>query len=89
MLTISLIEMLTAKELIRLKGALISYAKVFDKLNEFIKYEESGSGYLTIRIMACGKKKIQNHLQYMKSCIWNAMQVGNIREQALLRYHFN
>jgi len=99
--TNALIEMLTAKELIRLKGALISYAKVFDRLNEFIKYEEIGDGYLTIRmdglvetattdfIMACGKKKIQNHLQYMKSCIWNAMQVGNIREQALLRYHFN
>lgn len=93
--TEALTEMLTAKGNMTLKGSCVTYAKVYDKLLPYIEIHgtnvniysllEIAKGDFTV---ACKQAEIKNHLQYMKSCIWNAMQVGDIGIQALIKKDF-
>ena len=90
----ALIEMLTSEKM-TLKGAYITYAKVYDRLSEFIEVKDQ---YMTIGwimdnaitdyINACGNTEIQNPMGYMKSVIWNCLQTGNISVSASIRKDF-
>lgn len=92
----ALIEMLTNRNPMTLKGAYVTYAKVYDKLVTYISFESDiyGSIYslqdtaVGDFTLACKEQSIKNHLAYMKSCIWNAMQVGDIGIQALIKKDF-
>ncbi len=93
--TEALTEMLTTKSNMTLKGSIVTYAKVYDKLMPYIKLDDvniSIYGLLETAksdfTMACQQSEIKNHFQYMKSCIWNAMQVGDIGIQALIKKDF-
>ncbi len=91
----ALIEMLTSKEPMKLKGAYVTYAKVYDKLTEYISFDTTYGNIYDLQetaigdfTNACREQNIKNHLAYMKSCIWNAMQVGDIGIQALIKKDF-
>lgn len=92
----ALIEMLTTKKPMMLKGSYITYDKVYEKLISYIQYTHSpyGSIYglqdvaLGDFTKACSEQSIKNHLQYMKAVIWNAMQVGDIGIKAMLKKDF-
>lgn len=88
------IEMLTDKQTI-VRGARVSYAKVYDKLAEYITFETTYCSIYELQETilhdyktACSERNIKNHLAYMKSCIWSAMQVGEIGIQALIKKDF-
>lgn len=90
----ALIEMLTDKQT-TVKGALVTYAKVYDKLAEYVKFETTYCSIYNLQetvisdfTVACSQRDIKNHLAYMKSCIWNAMQVGEIGIQAQIKKDF-
>lgn len=90
----ALIEMLTDKQTM-VRGALITYAKVYDKLTEYVKFETTYCSIYDLQetaindfTTACSERNIKNHLAYMKSCIWSAMQVGEIGIQALIKKDF-
>ena len=90
----ALIEMLTSDKMI-LRGAYITYAKVYDRLSEYIEIK---GDYMTIGdimdnsigdyMKACENTEIQNPIGYMKSVIWNCLQVGNISVNASIRRDF-
>lgn len=87
----ALIEMCQADKM-TLKGAYVSYAKVIDKLNELAKFTSTYvdlSEFSDVAMnnfkQAAVDKDIKNPMQYMKSCIWDAMQTGSIGMYADLR----
>jgi len=87
----ALIEMCLADKM-TLKGAYVSYAKVIDKLNELAKFTSTYvdlSEFSDVAMnnfkQAAVDKDIKNPMQYMKSCIWDAMQTGSIGMYADLR----
>ena len=91
----ALIEMLTTKQPMTLKGAYVTYAKVYDKLIPYIFFDTIYGNIYSLQetaisdfTTACKEQTIKNHLAYMKSCIWNAMQVGDIGIQALIKKDF-
>lgn len=91
----ALIEMLTTKQPMTLKGAHVTYAKVYDKLIPYISFDTVYGNIYSLQetaisdfTTACKEQTIKNHLAYMKSCIWNAMQVGDIGIQALIKKDF-
>ena len=83
---LSLIEMLTAtKRTMSLKGAVVSYAKVVDKLNEravfesyYVDLSEFMEPAMENYIRGAENTEIRNPTYYMMACIWDAMQTGNI-----------
>lgn len=87
----ALIEMCQADRM-NLKGAYVSYAKVIDKINQLAKFtdtyvdlSEFSEVAMTNFKQAAIEKDIRNPMQYMKSCIWDAMQTGSISMYADLR----
>ena len=97
----ALIEMLTEQqEPMKLKGVLVSYTKVYDRLKSYIKiidspYEGRAPSIFELQenaigdfIAACGNTEIKNYLQYMKAVIWNALQVGSIAIDAAIKRDF-
>ncbi len=96
----ALIEMLTpAPRPMKLKGAFISYSKIYDRLVPYIKKTK----YLSTQVLyldkveeaaiegfinGCRNTEIKNHLQYMKSCIWTALQTGEIGILAQIKHDF-
>lgn len=94
----ALIEMLTPQpQPMKLKGAYISYSKVYDRLVPHIKQGDYSTGlYLeTVEeaavegfINGCRDTEIRNHLQYMKACIWTALQTGEIGVLAQIKHDF-
>lgn len=87
----ALIEMCQADRM-NLKGAYVSYAKVIDKINQLAKFtdtyvdlSEFSDVAMTNFKQAAIEKDIRNPMQYMKSCIWDAMQTGSITMYADLR----
>ena len=93
-----MIEMLTPQpQPMKLKGAFVSYSKVYDRLVPHIKQGEYSTGlYLeTVEeaavegfINGCRETEIRNHLQYMKACIWTALQTGEIGVLAQIKHDF-
>lgn len=90
--TEALTEMLTTPGNMKLKGSIVTYSKVYDKLVKYIDftgYTPSLYGLLeTVKrdfTIALRETEIKNYLQYMKSCIWNALQVGDIDVQAFVK----
>ncbi|MFV0518857.1 MAG: replication initiator protein A [Lachnospirales bacterium] len=90
--TEALTEMLTTPGNMTLKGSTVTYSKIYDKLVNYIDF----SGYTpslfslleTVKrdfTIALKETEIKNYLQYMKACIWNAMQVGDIDVQAFVK----
>ena len=81
----ALIEMCCADKPMALKGSITTYAKVIDKINQLAKFEDY---YVDISEFADPAREnykraaldqdIRNPMQYMKSCIWDAMQTGSI-----------
>lgn len=91
----ALIEMCCASELMKLRGGLVSYAKVIEKLNNYIGIEGIGGDFYTIMQNILGDYKkaimqteIKNHMQYMKACIWNGLQIGDISTLAKIEHDF-
>lgn len=92
----ALVQMLATQQPMHLRGCTVTAAKVLEKLNGYVRCQDYSAtlGSLPETAMgsfekACRACSIKNHLQYMKSCIWTAMQVGDIETQAALcRYHF-
>lgn len=90
----ALIDMCCADKPMTLKGSYVTYAKVIDKINHLAKFE---SYYVDISefsepamgnfIRGAEGDEIKNPLAYMKSCIWDAMQTGDINLYADLRRH--
>jgi len=81
----ALIEMCCATNTMRLKGALVTYAKVIEKINNladfqdtYIDISEISESAMSNYMKGSEAKQIINPLQYMKSCIWDAMLTGNI-----------
>lgn len=75
---------------IKVKGKVIKYSEIIDKINEYAEFSDD---YISIskfqdsaisdyenadRNMAKIKQSIKSPLNYMISCIWNSMQVGDI-----------
>lgn len=95
----ALIDMCCTKELIKVKGAIITYANVIDKINEIAKFNENSIDiYEYVNVILQNFKKaikeheIKNPLAYMKSCIWDVMQTSNVSlygliERDLHRYY--
>lgn len=82
---LALIEMLTAKRTMTLKGAVVTYAKVVDKLNQranfdtyFVDLSEFMEPAMENYIRGAENTEIRNPTYYMMACIWDAMQTGNI-----------
>lgn len=81
----ALIEMCCADKPMSLKGSITTYAKVIDKINQLAKFEDY---YVDISEFADPAREnykraaldqdIRNPMQYMKACIWDAMQTGSI-----------
>ena len=81
----ALIEMCCADKPMELKGSITTYAKVIDKINQLAKFEDY---YVDISEFADPAREnykraaldqdIRNPMQYMKDCIWDAMQTGSI-----------
>lgn len=81
----ALIEMCCADNPMALKGSITTYAKVIDKINQLAKFEDY---YVDISEFADPAREnykraaldqdIRNPMQYMKACIWDAMQTGSI-----------
>lgn len=81
----ALIEMCCADKPMVLKGSITTYAKVIDKINQLAKFEDY---YVDISEFADPAREnykraaldqdIRNPMQYMKACIWDAMQTGSI-----------
>ena len=81
----ALIEMCCADKPMALKGSITTYAKVIDKINQIAKFEDY---YVDISEFADPAREnykraaldqdIRNPMQYMKACIWDAMQTGSI-----------
>ena len=81
----ALIEMCCADKPMALKGSITTYAKVIDKINQLAKFEDY---YVDISEFADPAREnykraaldqdIRNPMQYMKACIWDAMQTGGI-----------
>ncbi len=87
----ALIEMCQSDKM-TLKGSYVSYAKVIDKINELAKFNSTYVDLSEFSDVAMSNfkeaavdKEIKNPLQYMKSCIWDAMQTGSIGMYADLR----
>ena len=81
----AMIEMCCAQRAMNLKGALITYSKVIDKINTladfqdtYIDMSEISEPAMSNYIKGSRIKEIINPLQYMKSCIWDAMVTENI-----------
>lgn len=90
--TEALTEMLTTSGNMNLKGSVVTYSKVYDKLIKYIDFTmKTPSLYSLVETVkmdftkAMEEYEIKNYLQYMKSCIWNAMQVGDIDVQAFVK----
>ena len=89
----ALIEMLTTDKMV-LKGAYITYAKVYDKLSEFVEIKDD---YMTIGdimdnaigdyMKACENTEIQI-LCLHEICNMNCLQIGNIVVNASIRRDF-
>lgn len=81
----ALIEMCCADKPMALKGSITTYAKVIDKINQLAKFKDY---YVDISEFADPAREnykraaldqdIRNPMQYMKACIWDAMQTGSI-----------
>lgn len=81
----ALIEMCCADKPMALKGSITTYAKVIDKINQLARFEDY---YVDISEFADPAREnykraaldqdIRNPMQYMKACIWDAMQTGSI-----------
>jgi len=81
----ALIEMCCADKPMALKGNITTYVKVIDKINQLAKFEDY---YVDISEFADPAREnykraaldqdIRNPMQYMKACIWDAMQTGSI-----------
>ena len=92
----ALIEMLSPMQSpITLKGSFITYGKVYERLQPYIKIsdyfstlyiEDIDNEAISGFIKGCENSIIRNHLQYMKACIWTAMQTGNIATLAQFKY---
>lgn len=81
----ALIEMCCASRTMNLKGTLVTYSKVIDKINmiakfndEYVDMSEISEPAMSNYIKGSQMSEILNPLQYMKSCIWDAMLTGNI-----------
>lgn len=81
----ALIEMCCAQRAMNLKGTLVTYSKVIDKINELANFQDTYIDMSEISEPAMSNymkgsemNRIINPLQYMKSCIWDAMLTGNI-----------
>lgn len=88
----ALIEMCCAEGTMKLKGSLVTYAKVIERINRLAKFEAT---YVDISAFsetamnnftnAAVDTEIKNPLQYMKSCIWDALLTGQVSMFADLR----
>lgn len=88
----ALIEMCCADKPMTLKGSYVTYAKVIDKLNQlaefgdyYVDLSEFSEPAMDNFIRGAEGDEIRNPLAYMKSCIWDAMQTGNVNLYADLR----
>lgn len=97
----ALIDMCCADEPMRLKGSLVDNDRIINKLNQYIEFihmdlpEDKIISISTIQEaatydfeQAAAVTEIQNHLQYMKACIWSALQVGNIDIESAIKRDF-
>lgn len=85
----ALIEMLTCTRLMELRGSHVTNVKVYDKLTPYLNFDGSTPFLFELPetaindfMHACEEREIKHHLAYMKSCIWYALQVGDIGIQA-------
>ena len=101
----ALIDMLTlSPNMMKLKGAQVSYRMVYDKLHTQLKYiddpaygiyfelqaliDVTTTDYeLASKQLAAQGTSIKNQLQYMKACIWNALQTCDASLNSSLIYH--
>ena len=85
----ALIDMCCTDKPMTLKSSYVTCARVIDKINQLAIFENN---YVDLSEFSepamdnfiCGSKKseIKNPLQYMKACIWDAMQTGSISAYA-------
>lgn len=91
----ALIQMLTSKKTMELRGSCVTYAKVYEKLKPYISVDFGTPVIMELPeiaigdyMKACREREIKHHLAYMKSCIWYVMQVGDINLQAQIHRDF-
>ncbi|MGQ7344743.1 helix-turn-helix domain-containing protein [Streptococcus suis] len=82
----ALSEMLTTQDNMFLKGSVVTYSKIYDRIVEGIEINEN---YMSIGSVldnsitdyreASSQEEIYSPLNYMKSVIWNALLVGDIK----------
>ena len=91
----ALTDMLKAQNGTNLLGEKISSDEVYSKLVKYIEVLPSGMLDISdVRSNACEdyktavkQKEIKNYLAYMKSCIWNALKIGNAKIEAEIKLY--
>jgi len=83
----ALIEMCCSQKVMTLKGCPVTNVNVIEKINLMARFED---GYIDISTFmetalddyfsSTKEREIINPMAYMKSCIWNAMQIGLVSE---------
>lgn len=97
----ALIDMCCSTETMKLRGALITGSKALEYVNKRIEFSEGsryGNDFASLYgvietaiddyIAAVSERKVYNHLQYMKSCIWNVLQIGDVDMHAAIKRDF-
>ena len=76
----ALIDMLNFQVPTSLSGRSVTASNISDKLNEYIEYDNDIYSIKSLQevsindyIKASTDRRIKYHLEYMMSCIWNAM----------------
>ena len=92
----ALVAMLSSNHGIIISGRHITPRQVINTISDSI-YEESGKLFFkddwnTVAMNnfknACRQQTIRNHMAYMQSCIWNAIQEGDISVMAAIEMDF-
>lgn len=99
--TNALIGMLTSKTNMTLNSQNVTYFKVYDRLTEYISFEEDEFcntychlNNLVDNAMQDYKRgslqtQIKNPQKYMQACIWNALHIGDIHMQTEINSMMN
>ena len=90
----ALVEMCQTPEM-TLKGAFVTCEHVIRKINEIANFQDAFvdiSEFMDVALEnyknALKATDIKNPVAYMKSCIWDAMKTGKIKEKAIIERDF-
>lgn len=94
----ALTQLLLSKGNLTLKGQLVTYAKVIEKIVPHITIDPFYPDVIALdSVMNCRvldfigaskESQIKNPIAYMKSCIWSSLQEGFVKSEMVFHYHY-